>query len=410
MKKFIKINQAKKGEYSVEEVIEIYKPYIKQKASFFLDKLRSFGQAHSLHVELEDLEQLAIIGIIKAYNLYDINFIGERYDNSDDPIGFFPFMDKNVKGELLRFMRDTLFLRRKDYNIFEIGISFLDEPVSSKKDDGKDINLLESLDLHERDIYEDIDNKIEVESLLSCLDEKSKLIVQNYYLHNKTQNQIASMFDISQVQVSRILNRSIKKIRSYSEDLSNKESEVMRKRKTVDFDCLIKHLEDCSSKNISLDTAIKDYAYSNQLEINDVYSSLERRKSSYDKIKNLYKNNSKKTIKEKEAIQSEPKVKEVIKSKVEVTKHDAVVKEEVKVSKDVKPIESIKEKSSNNLNVLKDINILNLTADINGLSVNFSPNGIDLCNVKLVGLKVEDLVKLQENIQKVIEINNTLYK
>lgn len=407
MKKFIKINQNIKGEYSIEDIIKMYKPYIKQKSSFFLDELKKYGQAHSLHVEVEDLEQLAIIGLIKAYNKYDINFKSEGYDNSDDAIGFFPFMDKTVKGELLKFIRDTLFLRKKDYNIFEIGISFLDEPIPSKKDDGKDINLLESLDLHEKDVYEDIDNKLEVESLLSCLDEQSKLIIQNYYFHNKTQNEIASMLNITQVQVSRILNKSIKKMKNYSEDLNNKEREVMKKRKTIDFDCLIKHLEDCSNKNISLDTAIKDYAYLNQLEINDVYSSLERRKTSYDKIKDLYKKNSKKAIKEKEAIQSEPKVKEVIKPEVEVIEHDIVVKEEAKVSKDIK---HIKKQYSNNLNILKDINIINLTVDINGLSVNFSPNGIDLCNVKLVGLKVEDLVKLQENIQKVIEINNTLYK
>lgn len=404
MKKLIKINEEQKGEYSIEEVINMYKPYIKQESYKAYKMLKSFGEDHSLFIELEDLEQMANMHLINAYENYDINYKSKKADTNnpdeDNIIGFFSLLEKHVTGGLKRYCRDILKLRRKDYNIFEIKMSYLDQTVPGKGDGDKETVLSEILEVEDKDYYEDIDNKLELDQFLSLLDEKSKGVVENYFLNNKTQIQIAEMFNISQVQVSRILSRSIKKMKAYAEQHKTKESEIMgrNKNRAVNYNHLVDYLHNSIDKERSLNSAITNYCNANNVTLEDAYGTLERRKASFEKIKALYDNKKSSNKKVSEEI------KEIIKPiEVEKEKSAPVVVKETKVNHN-------KEIVMKEVNVLKDINILNLTADVNGLSVNFSPNGIDLCDVKLTGLKVDDLVKLQENIQKVIEINNTLYK
>lgn len=405
MRKLIKINEKKTGEYTVEEVIEMYKPYIKQESYKCYKMLKSFGEEHSLYIELEDIEQVANMYVIKAYENYDINYKSENFDTTgieDDVIGFFSLLSSHVVGGLKKYCRDTLKLRRKGYNMFEIKINYLDQTIPGGKEDSKDAPLSDILEVEDKDYYEDIDNKLEVNQLLSILDEKSRKVIEYYYLYNKTQVQIAELLGISQVQVSRIMTRSIKKMKTSAEKYKAKESEVMsrNKNRAVNYNHLVEYLHNSVDKERSLSSAITSYCNANNVTLEDAYGTLERRKASFDKIKSLYDN--KKTGNKKVS----EEIKEIIKP-IEVVEKKPVptVEKETKVE-----VKSVKEKPMKEVNILKDINILNLTADVNGLSVNFSPNGIDLCNVQLTGLKVEDLIKLQENIQKVIEINNTLYK
>lgn len=383
IKKKIKINQTETGEYSIEEILEKYKPFIKKTAFNFLGYLKNHGD-HSLHVELEDLEQLGFLGIVKAYDNYSIEYKIENpldeYDEND-PMGFFPYMEKMVIGEIRRFCRDTLKTRRKDYNIHEIKLNSLNDPAPSSKQGEKEVQLIDIIDVREKDYYEEIENKIYLNNLLSKLSKKDREVIELYFYNGFNQDKISNVLDISQAQVSRIIKQSINKLRKYAEYQERDEVAMIRsKKKTFDFNELSTFLIDGSKKYITLDEAVK--AFCNKIESaseEDVYLSLNKRRASYENIKLLYSSLDKKKTSYKE---------------------------------DIKP-KTIEEKPINktiNLDVLKEVNIVNLTADVNDIRVEFTPKGINLYNLNLKELSVKDLIRLQENIQKVIEINNTIYK
>lgn len=383
IKKKIKINQTETGEYTIEEILEKYKSFVKKTAFNFLGYLKNHGD-HSLHVELEDLEQLGFLGIVKAYDNYSIEYKIENpldgYDEND-PMGFFPYMEKMVIGEIRRFCRDTLKTRRKDYNIHEIKLNSLNEPTPSSKQGEKEVQLIDIIDVREKDYYEEIENKIYLNNLLSKLSKKDREVIELYFYNGFKQPKISNILGISQAQVSRIIKKSIKKLRKYAEYQERDEVSMIRsKKKTFDFNELSTFLIDGSKKYITLDEAVK--AFCNKIESaseEDVYLSLNKRKASYENIKSLYSSLDKKKTSYKE---------------------------------DIKP-KTIEEKPINktiNLDVLKEVNIVNLTADVNDIRVEFTPKGINLYNLNLKELSVKDLIRLQENIQKVIEINNTIYK
>lgn len=405
IKKKIKINQTETGEYTIEEIIEKYKPFIKKTSFHYLTFLKGFGN-HSLHVELEDLEQLMIIGIVKAYNSYSIEYQtdypkdAEDY-NENDPIGFFPYMEKTAVGEVRKFCRDTLKTRRKDYNIQEIKLNSLNEPASSSKDDGKENELIEIVDIEDKNLYEEVENKMIVDNLLSILSEKDRKIIELYYYDNLSQDKISSTLNTSQAQVSRIIKASIKKLKQYAKEQEKREY-TMAKTKSFEFNMLIEFLINGAKEYSTLDDAIK--AFCNKVENvskEDVYLSLNKRKASYENMKVLY--TKEKTSTNVETISSSKTVSDNETKKKSITSYK---------SEDIKP-KTIEEKpvmKSINLDVLKEVNIVNLTADVNDIRVEFTPKGINLYNIQLKELSEKDLIKLQENIRKVIEINNTIYK
>lgn len=373
MKKLIRLNEYERGEYTVEEILEKYNPYIKKASYESLCYLQKFGN-HSSHIDLQDLEQVAIIGAIKAYNKYSIDFTSKNVEDSNDCIGFFPLLEKTVLGELKRFCRDLLKTRRKDYNIHEIVIKSLNEPVKYQ-DNEKERELIETLDLKETDCYNQSEDNMYLQKLLSNLNEKEMQVVKCYYYLDKGQAKTGELLNMSQAQVSRILKRSLKKLKKYAEE--EKGENVVAKVKTLNFTHLMEYLTNSVDQFDSIDKAIEKYIELNDVVIDEIHSSLNKRKASYKSIKDLYENKNNKVI-----------------------------------EKDIKPksIEKTPIKKSINTDVLKEVNIVNLTVDINEIRADFTPQGINLYNMKLKDLTVEDLVKLQENIQKVIEINNTIYK
>lgn len=413
IKKKIKINQTETGEYTIEEILEKYKPFVKKTAFNFLGYLKNHGD-HSLHVELEDLEQLGFLGIVKAYDNYSIEYkIEKPLDdyNEDDPMGFFPYMEKMVIGEIRRFCRDTLKTRRKDYNIHEIKLNSLNEPAPSSKQGEKEVQLIDIIDVGEKDYYEEIENKIYLNNLLSKLSKKDREVMELYFYNGFKQPKISNVLGISQAQVSRIIKKSIKKLRKYVEYQERYEVAMIRnKKKTFDFNELSTFLIDGSKKYITLDEAVK--AFCNKIESaseEDVYLSLNKRKASYENIKSLYSSLDKKKT-SYESAKSEAKVITLPSSTSQPT--GLYENSITSYKEDIKP-KTIEEKPINktiNLDVLKEVNIVNLTADVNDIRVEFTPKGINLYNLNLKELSVKDLIRLQENIQKVIEINNTIYK
>lgn len=69
-------------------------------------------------------------------------------------------------------------------------------------------------------VLERIIKKELMEELLSLLTESQRMVVRQYYLYQKTQNQISGELGITVSAVSRILSRAIQRIRRVHPDLS----------------------------------------------------------------------------------------------------------------------------------------------------------------------------------------------
>lgn len=84
---------------------------------------------------------------------------------------------------------------------------------ASLNSDDEGINIIEKLstDIDEQNL---ITNKITISQLINCLDEREKQIILLRYYRGKTQTEIASILGISQVQVSRIEKRVLKKMKN----------------------------------------------------------------------------------------------------------------------------------------------------------------------------------------------------
>lgn len=404
--KKIKLNLNETGEYTIEEILTKYEPYIRKTVNYYNNFLKKFI-GHAVYVDFEDLEQICKIGIIKAYERYDIEYVGTRSDyNQSDPIGFYPYLDQMAQGELRRYCRDILQMRRKDIDPSSIFIDSMNRTVNNTDKGNAEIELIDTLDLVEKDSYEDLENKLEVERLLSFIPERDKDIVIDSFFYNLSQQKIAEKYKVSQAQISRVLRKSIKIMRTISE---NKEKETItpmrtKKVKAIEFDTLFDFLNKGVQNYYTLDKAIHAYCNQANVLIEDAYEALNKRKASHEMLKNLYSIKRVPINPEKPISKTAPKktAKEDIKEVVEKAINEVEIVDEVKTKPvEVKPISS---------NIFDSIKIVNLTVDIEGIEAKFSPKGISLANLKLEDLSIEDLKKLQKSIQKVIEINSTIYK
>ena len=77
-------------------------------------------------------------------------------------------------------------------------------------DDGKEITLLDTIpDINEMDI----NTLVALRDELSKLNDEEKQIINNRYINDLTQSEVASNMGISQVQVSRKEQKVLKKLR-----------------------------------------------------------------------------------------------------------------------------------------------------------------------------------------------------
>jgi RNA polymerase sigma-B factor len=191
--------------------------------------------------EFDDLKQIAYIGLIQA---------SKRFDPSTGN-SFKSFAEPTIIGEILRHFRDktwNLHVPRADKEASEklrkaeselavwlghqptwmeiakfMGIS-LKDVNQARKDVDRARQATASnnggmlFDDEPKAIKEDqhlveIENILTGRSLLAHLDEQEREIVESYYWGEKTQAEIAEEVGISQVQVGRVLKRSIVKLR-----------------------------------------------------------------------------------------------------------------------------------------------------------------------------------------------------
>lgn len=183
--------------------------------------------------EYEDLFQIGCIGLIKAIR----NF------NADFNVKFSTYAVPMIMGEIKRFLRDDGIIKVsrnmketakkvkqvKEKLVKEYGREATVEEISKElcitsedvilsleslstpeylydtihQDDGSPVLLIDKLG-EERDYGSDVTDRVALKEIINTLEPKARQIIVLRYFKDMTQNQIAEILGISQVQVSRI--------------------------------------------------------------------------------------------------------------------------------------------------------------------------------------------------------------
>ncbi len=228
---FEHIRKAKLGDlYSKEAIFKENAPLIKSIIRRFIGK----------GVEYDDLFQIASIGFLKAINNFDPEF-GVKFSTYTVPM---------VIGEIKRYMRDNGAIKvsralkilankinryvsecQNKHNVSPsveniaekfsvspddvvLAIDSSRMPLSiydkfSEDEDGQE--LIEKIPYN--DSEEIMINKIQLSNIIEGLSERERKIIVLRYFRDKTQSEIAEQLGVSQVQVSRLENKIIDKIR-----------------------------------------------------------------------------------------------------------------------------------------------------------------------------------------------------
>ena len=225
------IRQAKNGDENAKEIIFVNNaPLIKS----IIRRFKGKG------VEYDDLYQIACIGFLKAIKNYDETF-GVKFSTYTVPM---------VIGEIKRYMRDNGAIKvTRTLKILANKINRYIDEYQAENNDSPDVGLIAKkfgitedevvvaldssrMPLSIFDKYEDEDdgqelidkipycdseekllNKLQISKALSELSERERKIIVLRYYRDKTQSEIAESLGVSQVQVSRLENKIIEKIR-----------------------------------------------------------------------------------------------------------------------------------------------------------------------------------------------------
>jgi len=192
------------------------------------------------YYDIDDLYQVAVMGIIKAYSNFDINSKAK----------FSTYAYKYILGEVLKYVSDnrsfklskeylqlekqiskardvlTQKLMKKPSN-FELSVFLeIDENIINQMEivtkqiesldkvimeDGKCLTILDTIS--DKTCEHNIDN-IYLYQELAKLDENEKRLLQSRYFLDKTQQETAQILGINQVQVSRNEKKILQKLRN----------------------------------------------------------------------------------------------------------------------------------------------------------------------------------------------------
>ena len=225
------LGKAKEGDEKAKEIIfSNNTPLIKS----IIKRFKGKG------VEYDDLYQIASIGFLKAIKNFDISF-GVKFSTYSVPM---------IIGEIKRFMRDDGAIKvSRNIKILANKINrFIDE-YQSLNSDSPSVELLAekfSVSMEEvvfaldsskmplsifnkfedeedgqelidkipsRDNEESMLTKIHISKVIESLNERERKIVILRYYRDKTQSEIAKALGVSQVQVSRLENKILEKMR-----------------------------------------------------------------------------------------------------------------------------------------------------------------------------------------------------
>ncbi len=184
--------------------------------------------------DVEDLFQVGVIGLIKAYNNYDekfnCKFTTHAYRYIFGEIYQYVLKNKNIKVTNDQVKLNTAINKAMDFlcqnlgreptdqelsNFLEIPITKLEEirnvfNVKSLDDQRFDFNLYDVIQINNMS-----DELILLRDALNKLDIKEKELILKRYFYNMTQSEIAAHYGINQVKVSREEGKVLKKLRSY---------------------------------------------------------------------------------------------------------------------------------------------------------------------------------------------------
>lgn len=204
---------------------------------------RKYSKGKSYH---EDITQVGIIGLLGAIRRYD-----ESYGKT-----FEAFAIPTIIGEIKRFLRDKTWSVHVPRRIKELGpkiknaveeltnelqrspqiqeiatyLSVSEEEVLEAMEmgksyqalsvdhsieadsDGSTVTLLDIVGTVDEG-YEKVNQRLVLEKVLHVLTEREKKIIQYTYLENMSQKEAGEMLDISQMHVSRLQRRAIKKLK-----------------------------------------------------------------------------------------------------------------------------------------------------------------------------------------------------
>lgn len=193
--------------------------------------------------EYDDLYQIGCLGLVKAIKNYDPTF-NVRFSTYAVPM---------IAGEIKRFLRDDGMIK-VSRSLKELGIRAMAVKERLCREQNRDVGIddiareleceacdvaqaLESMRPHvsiyepiyddrdsgttlivDRMIYDgdeenEIIDRIFLKEMLGSLDGRDRQIIVMRYFQNKTQSQVASVLGVSQVQVSRLENRILTRLR-----------------------------------------------------------------------------------------------------------------------------------------------------------------------------------------------------
>lgn len=191
-------------------------------------------------VETDDLYQLGCLGFLKAIDGFDLEF-GTQFSTYAVP---------KISGEIRRFLRDDgavkvsrglkeqsaaiKGMRGKLTSLFgreptiqeiadQLGLSPEEIAIaetataateSIQQENGEDGFTLENV-LTDTESEEKLVERIAVRQVVESLPEREKMVIHLRYYHGLTQQRVAKVMNVSQVQVSRIEKKALEKLREF---------------------------------------------------------------------------------------------------------------------------------------------------------------------------------------------------
>ncbi len=241
MENAVLIKKAQAGEKEAREVL------IEQNLGLVHHIVKRFlGRGY----EAEDLFQIGVIGLMKSidkFNMtYDVKFstyavpliTGEikRFIRDDGMVKVSRTLKEN--GMRIKYARERLsnrlnreptleeiaeeaaLSREEAVLALEANIQVESIYKSVYQNDGNEIFMVDQLKDDKRNEQEEVLNHLVIEQLLSTLEKEEQTLIILRYYHDKTQNEVAKVLGISQVQVSRLEKKILLKMR---EKIMNKE-------------------------------------------------------------------------------------------------------------------------------------------------------------------------------------------
>lgn len=191
-KKLIKLSNGNIKEMTCSEVLEQFKNF-----------LYKTSHKWSKQYDVEDIFQIAGIGLTKAYNTYDV----------DKGINFITYLSMIVSNEIRMYHR-----KNKKHS----GVKSLDGSLSVDKD-GNSMSLIDVIsdDIDYAEIAVENINRIWTKSvlvnLIQYLNSREKMIIEDKFINGLTQRQIQDKLKLSQSYISRLIKNSLEKMKKYYE-------------------------------------------------------------------------------------------------------------------------------------------------------------------------------------------------